>query len=285
MSNMPINPSDSDPSINPFPISGSTPSGDASLPPPANSSVVDAGMDLVCVLGDMINENLGGGQNTSVNPLEANVLAQAVLNFNNAYTSQYGAPPSSGSSSNWAQQMEYDITQPPGNSLLSLAQAGNTSGIIAFCQSNSQAMLSDTMSLRQQMAQQSGPLPGTIQAPASLSTDVLNLINAIGQAAPTSSQGLNGVATAINNIVTGLDAMGSPLDPAEQILLWTLTLPTDPSDPSSSLENAAQAALEGNPAELTAVLNQMAGGGAGSEAQWVNMAAQNFYNEQLPYTM
>ncbi len=161
------------------------------------------------------------------------MLAQAVLNFNSAYTSQYGAAPTSGSSTNWAQQMEYDRTQPP----------------------------------------------------ASLSIDVLNLMSAIGQAAPTSSQGLNGVATAINNIVSGLDAMGSPLDPAEQILLWTLTLPTDPSDPNSSLEGAAQAALQGDPVQLTSLLNQMAGGGAGSEAQWINIAAQNFYSEQLPYSM
>ncbi len=277
-----------DPSINPRSpsvppsIQGSAAQGPQkanadSSPPAANSPLVYAGMDLIVAFGDMFTANTG----VPLNPLEANVLGQAVINFNNAYTAQYGSAPTSGSSTNWAQQMEYDITQPPGNSLLSLAQAGNTNGIIAYCSTNYNSMRSAQINLMQQMREQSGPLPGAVPAPEALLVQASQLFTTMSTEPPLSDQMIQLGATAINTLVSGLDAMAAsgPLDPTEQVLLWTLTLPCN-SDPNSSLSDAAQAYENGDQAPLTNLLNSIAGQGTGSEAGWVEFMARGFYFEQ-----
>lgn len=258
--------------------SGSVQGAGAAAPP--NPTLVTAGANLVTVIGEIYSRDGSGPLNT----VQAGTLAQAISAFNQAYVAQYGPVPSPLPSPppqnlNWAQQMEYAINTPlnsdPSSTLLSLSDANppNTDGLIAFYNygNNAQDLWQDSLKLRGEIG---SPPNGTpIQAPPAVVTAAENLF---------SSPGLSGAANDIVTIVNGLSEM-NPMDTNEQVLLWTLTSPCDPSN-GMSLYQAAEEAQSGNTTEFSNMINQLQLSGGtppqGSEGDWIWFTLSNFNLEQ-----
>lgn len=181
------------------------------------------------------------GNISNITPLEASVLSQAIINYNNQYT----ANPMPADSP--YTQLENALTSPllgPGSpSMLTLSQNGDISSIqkVFDDQNVGQASLGTaTNFLNNAPSPQGYGKNGTQQ----LIWDVESLQTDLNDG------NIAGAATQIQSICTDLDNIGSNLDPMLQLLDWTLTTPFPPSN--NSMLTAAQ---NGNLTELGEQIN------------------------------
>ncbi|MES2121535.1 MAG: hypothetical protein V4492_02015 [Chlamydiota bacterium] len=251
------------PNINPTPPSNpyqnitptaQTQASNASTP--YNAQMLNA----VFELQDVVYFSLHSAANPPTT-FDNNMLAQGILNFNNAYTSEYGNPPSGAPLA--LETIENTLTAPltsgpsSGQSLLSLAQ-NNPAGLAPyFVQGDTSTSPGDTGALLfsqiTTFTNVNGNWPAQPPGFGKNGPDLNNWqefennFNAMaGETPPFSNPNdLQNVAYSIVtmcNTLTGMENSGQTLDPAYQVLLWALTVPADSS--GDSLESAAKAGLE-----------------------------------------